>query len=113
MSDIGKNPDHPDHPDRATAWPPCWLRVPVAPKWDRDEAIRLMFDVDSVVAESGASGFDPEIQAAAAECVEANRAKNMPGVMTTCERIRARVKQLADALAALSQARSEAPCRAT
>jgi len=53
-----------------------------------------MFETDGAVESSGVSGTDPEISAAAAECVRAHGASEMVGVTAACRRIRARVKEL-------------------
>jgi hypothetical protein len=62
--------------------------------WCSQRALALQTEADGLVADAGVSGHDPEISAAAERCVDAHRAKDMPGVRLACLTIAKRVHSL-------------------
>jgi hypothetical protein len=63
--------------------------------WDQQAALSLLDAANGLVERLGVSGTDPEIQAAAARCVEAHGVKDMAGLIEACRVMEERAKRLA------------------
>jgi hypothetical protein len=72
------------------------LLTPVAEPWDQREALRLMFDADTLVERLRVDGRHPDIQAAAAIVSSAYETCDLKAVRFACSEFMVLVRRVAD-----------------